>query len=444
MKLAENELFLLRGDNEYLPYANELLKRLNVKTKNIRRFFKISNHPKITIDLFKTNDELHKYVLDTYNEEMEPYSCGGFEDKAIFSEAPIEALEHQMYLVVDNIMHEYTHLVYRLIYLDKFDRVLWLDEGLAQHLSEQKNLLDVNFPRFKSFFLRNIVAKNKEIPHIEDLKEHGTKRGRFNYPRYDGYAISYMLVRYLFAKVRDWYKRTMSEEEFKEAEQSGFLKQMIDNGVYDIVTDPERIKELEKKGILGKMINYYGSKFKIRPSAIQLDRVKTPEELMDYMDVCMTYGWIDKFGRKHRDELKDFKALYKTNSIEEILNSNLGTCIEQAKFQKYMFDRMGLNNKLYVDRRYEKADEKVGIKLHCLTIFERDNRWYYFEHCNVPVRGIKVFDSVDEFIEDYKRKMEVDRILTEVPEIPDGLSYAEFNQYINRCDELESNRRRTN
>lgn len=443
MKLAENDIFVLCGDAEYLNYADELLRKLTIKAKSIRRFFKVSNHPKITINLFKTKEEMHKFVEMKYGEKSEPYSHGGFNYDGIFVEANLEALEHEMFMVVNFIIHEYTHIVYSMVYENKFERVLWLDEGLAQHLSGEKNLLDYNFPRFKSFFLRKVVAKGKDIPSIDNLKCHGTKRGQFGYPRYDGYAISYMIVRYLFDRVRDGFKKTMSEEEFNEKEQNGMLKQLINDEVYNIVSDKTRIRELEERGIIGKMINYYGSKFRIRPSAINVNRIRRPEELMDYMDVCMNYGWIDKFGHKHRDELKDFKALYKTNSIEQIMSSNLGTCIEQAKFQKYIFNRLGLNCKIFVERRYERADEKKGIKMHCLTVYENDGKWYYFEHCNSPVRGIKVYDSLDDFIEDYKSNMASDRILTEVPEIPDGLSYAELNQYINHIDELENERKRT-
>lgn len=443
MKLVENGLFVLCGDQEYLDDADELLRKLNVKSKGIRRFFRVQSHPRMTVRLFKTKEELDQYVEYRYGEKPEPYSHGGFQDNEIFIEASLDTLKHRMFAVVNAITHEYVHMVYQLIYENKFPRVLWVDEGLAQYLSGEKNLLDINFDRFKSFFLRNIVAKNKDIPKIDYLKEHGTGRGKFCYPRYDGYAISYMLIRYIFDKVRDNFRKTMSDEEFRESEQSGRLKQLIDDEVYNIISDPGRISELEQKGVLGKMINYYGSKFRVRLSAIDINRITRPEELMDYMDVCLTYGWIDKFGRKHRDELKDFKALYKTNSIEQIMASDLGTCIEQAKFQKYVFDRLGLNSKIYVDRRYERADEKKGIKMHCLTVYEKDDKWYYFEHCNNPVRGIKEFDTLDDFLEHYMSNMDNDRILTEIPEIPDGLSYAEFNQYVNRMDTLNSKKGRT-
>lgn len=443
MVLAENELFKLCGDAEYLNYAEEFLRKLTIKSKKIRSFFKVLDHSKITINLFKTKEDLHQYVEWKYGEKSESYSHGGFNCHEIFIYADLNTLAHQMFLIVDAVMHEYSHIVYSKVYEGKFSRVLWLDEGLAQHLSEEKNLLDYNYDRFKSFFLRRVVAKGKDIPSIDNLKCHGTCRGQFGYSRYDGYAISYMIVRFIFDKVRVGFRNSMSAEEFREKEQNGMLKQMIGDEVYNIVSNYESIKELEEHGVLGKMINYYGAKFKIRPSAININRITRPEELMDYMDVCMTYGWIDKFGHKHRDELKNFKALYKTNSLEQIMSSNLGTCIEQAKLQKYVFDHLGLNCKLYVDRRYERADEKKDIKMHCLTVYENDGKWYYFEHCNNPVRGIKSYDSLDDFLEDYKSKMASDRILTEIPEILDGLSYAEFNQYINHIDNLESERGRT-
>lgn len=435
--LAENDMFLISGDAEYLKYAQELLDKLTVPSKSIREFFKISNHDKMTIELFKNKEDLNKYAEEKYQDSSSSCSHGGFSENDIFIEANLEDLEHQMFIVVDSIIHEYVHIIYRMVYGNKFARVLWLDEGLAQHLSGEKNLLEYDFARFKSFFLRKVVAKGKDIPKLEYLMHNGNSRYQFGYPRYDGYAVSYMLVRYIFDKVNDWYRKTLGEEEYQEKMQNGMLKQMINDGVYDIISDEERIKELEDKAILGKMINYYGSKFRVRPSAINIDRIKRPEELMDYMDVCMTYGWIDKFGTKHRDELKNFKALYKINTIGQIMDSNLGTCIEQAKFQKYVFDRLGLECKTYVDRRYEKADEKKGIKMHCLTVYEKDGKWYYFEHCNNPSRGIKEYASLDDFLEDYKSKMGENRILTEIAYIPDGLSYVEFNQYVNKVDEFK-------
>lgn len=443
MKLVENELFEVNGSSEYLSYANELLRKLNIKSKNIRRFFKVPDHEKITIELFKNKEELNKYVEEKYGEKLSPYSHGGFTDNDIYLIADLNVLEHQMYIIIDNIMHEYVHVLYHSIYKDKFQRVLWLDEGLAQYLSEQKNLLDYDFPRFKSFFLRNVVAKGKDIPRIDYLKEHGTKNGQFGYSRYDGYAVSYMLVRYIFDKVRDRFRRNMSESEFQEKEQNGMLKQMINEEVYDIVTDFERIKKLEERGVLGKMINYYCSKFRIRPSVLNFEQIANPEDLMDYMDIYMTYGWFDKFGNKHQKDLKDFKALYKVESIEEIMQSNMGTCIEQAKFQKYVFDRLGLNSKIYVEHQYERGDEKKGIKMHCLTVYEMNGKWYYFEHSNNLARGIKEYNSLDEFLNYYTSFMANDLILTEVPEIPDGLSYREFNQYVNHIDNLEYENKRT-
>ncbi len=81
--------------------------------------------------------------------------------------------------------------------------------------------------------------------------------------------------------------------------------------------------------------------------------------------------------------------------------------------------------------------------MHCLTVYEKDGKWYYFEHCNNPVRGIKMYDTLDDFIEAYKSNMANDRILTEIPDIPDGLSYSEFNQYVNKHDELDVDIKRT-
>lgn len=65
-----------------------------------------------------------------------------------------------------------------------------------------------------------------------------------------------------------------------------------------------------------------------------------------------------------------------------------------------------------------------------------NDKWYHFEHSNQVKRGIHEFDTVELAIEDFLSDFSPlnNHVLTEIPEIPDSLSFSEFNTYINNYD----------
>ncbi len=168
------------------------------------------------------------------------------------------------------------------------------------------------------------------------------------------------------------------------------------------------------------------------------NNIKTDNELMDFMNENITYGWIDKNNYYHFNNLFNFRNNYKISSIEEILEKGVGTCIEQAKLIKYFFDKIGLNNRLFCHRSYEDKDNFDEVKMHCIVLFEYNDIWYHFEHSNQMKRGIHKYNSVDEALSSITSEFDKEndvRVLTEIDEIKDKLTYKDFNLYVNSFDE---------
>ena len=158
---------------------------------------------------------------------------------------------------------------------------------------------------------------------------------------------------------------------------------------------------------------------------------------MDFMNKNVTYGWIDCNQGLHFNNLKGFRENYRISSIDEILKSGLGTCIEQAKLIKSFFDKIGLENRIYCHRRYETEENfDKEVKMHCFVLFKYNDCWYHFEHSNRPKRGIHRYESIESAIEDLTSGFNENDIrkLTEISEIPDGLTFKEFNEYVNQFD----------
>ncbi len=163
--------------------------------------------------------------------------------------------------------------------------------------------------------------------------------------------------------------------------------------------------------------------------------IKNVNELMEFMNNNITYGWLDKNGRKHLNNLKGFRENYHISSIKEILRSGLGTCIEQAKMIKSTFDMLGIESKLYCHRSYENEENfNKEVRMHCFLLFKEGDNWYHFEHSNRPKRGIHKYKNIEEAINSITSGYEENdiRFLTEIPDIPDGLTFMEFNRYVNQ------------
>ncbi len=394
-ELIDNQDFLVWGKEELKSVVEELMPHLLEKKQQFSSFFN-TVFPKIMIILFENREEYESYV-ERHLEKT---------DRIILTYSRISQNQLLPFLK-QSICYQYAKLFYKKI-SEKYEKKhLWIEEGLAQILSGEKDKLEKNATHFRAFYLDSIVRKDKQIPGFSFFLK---TRWEFNKREaYDEYAISYLLVHYLNEIKIDWKK---------------------------LLTKEEKIKEVEKT-ILKDCIEYYNQKYPVKNNFYE---IKNDSELMDYMNKFILYGWLDYEKNEHIDTLIDFKEKYRTSSVKEILDYGLGTCIEQAKLIQYWFTLMGIENKLFCYRTFdeEKTDD---IKMHCFLLFHYQGFWYHFEHSIVRKRGIYKFSTLEEAIEKTTRKFlnEFDlKELIEIPTIPDFLTLKELNEYISSFEKKET------
>ena len=168
----------------------------------------------------------------------------------------------------------------------------------------------------------------------------------------------------------------------------------------------------------------------------QFLKIQTPEELMEYLDNNISYGWIDRNGKKYINTLSHVRENYRTSTINKIFEIGLVTCAEDAKLIKYCLDRLGYETKLYCHRAYETEENfDQTVKMHCFVLFKKDNYWYHFEHSMTPIKGIHKYDTIEEALNWITSKWNKnERKLAEIDDIPDYLTFKELNQYVNQFD----------
>lgn len=173
-----------------------------------------------------------------------------------------------------------------------------------------------------------------------------------------------------------------------------------------------------------------------------IETIKTPEDILEYMNEHIKYGWLDINNEEHIGNMKGFRRLYRTSSMEEILKHKMGTCIEQVYLMHNLLDQINVPNKMFCTRIYEGEDFNdldADEHMHCFVLFYRGNKVYQLEHPNWERIGIYEFDSEESAINsinEYYINMAGGhaRPVTEFFDVEPNISFKDFNVYINRLD----------
>lgn len=175
---------------------------------------------------------------------------------------------------------------------------------------------------------------------------------------------------------------------------------------------------------------------------MKVENIKTPEDILEFMKANIRYGWLDINNKEHIGNMKDFRRLYRTSSLEETLEYKIGTCIEQVNLMKTLLDKINIPNKMFCTRIYEGEDFNnldADEHMHCFVLYYLNGKVYQIEHPNWERIGIYEFNSEGAAIEEInKYYIEMAgghaRPITEFYEVEPYISFKQFNSYINSLD----------
>ena len=173
-----------------------------------------------------------------------------------------------------------------------------------------------------------------------------------------------------------------------------------------------------------------------------INEIETPNDILTFMNENIEYGWLDFYNNEHIKTMKNFRKFYRTSSIEEILEHKIGTCIEQVYLMHILLNKINIPNKMFCTRVYEDTDFndlEAEEHMHCFVLYYLNDKVYHIEHPNIEKIGIYEYDSEEiaiKEINNYYIKMSEgkSRPVTEFYEVESGLTFKEFNEYINSLD----------
>lgn len=167
--------------------------------------------------------------------------------------------------------------------------------------------------------------------------------------------------------------------------------------------------------------------------------VKSPKDVLKFMKLNIKYGWFDYADNKHIGNMVGFRNLYRTSSLNEILEHKIGSCIEQTYLIKYLLDSIGISSRMFCIRMYEDDYDtsNFDVFMHCFILYSLNDKVYHIENCCMS--GIFEFNSYEEAISSIsKRFIFVSdgrwNTITEFFDVPYGMTFREFNSYMNDLD----------
>ena len=127
-------------------------------------------------------------------------------------------------------------------------------------------------------------------------------------------------------------------------------------------------------------------------------------EIMDLMN-DIQYGWIDKKGNKYIDDSisdAEFSNTYLLQTPKEIIKNKIGVCYDQVGLERFYFKGNDWNIATY----FLGSSTNRKVPTHTFLTFEKNSKYYWFEHAFEKFRGIHEYSTLNELLLDVKNKFE--------------------------------------
>ena len=110
------------------------------------------------------------------------------------------------------------------------------------------------------------------------------------------------------------------------------------------------------------------------------------------------YGWVDQDNQKHISDYDSFPYHYKLQIPKEVMKNKVGVCFDQVELERYYFK--GYDIKTYFIIYYDDNN----YPNHTFLTFQKNNKYYWFEHSWEIYRGIHEYNTLNELLIDVKKK----------------------------------------
>ncbi len=201
LKIQNNELTVLCS-NSLEKFSNEFIKYYDENIERIKEELSINQEIKLIVAL-TAEEEKAGFVYGKTS------FSGFFTDTGTFAYINLDGKKTKEDMF-KGLMHELIHHLYKYyVYGKDKERITWVDEGIAQYFSGQKDDMKDD-EKYKLFLEENLQSIDNI--NLNELNHNDRSFGDNN-----GYNLSYMAIRYL-------YENNSHEEFIKIIKNQDLLK----------------------------------------------------------------------------------------------------------------------------------------------------------------------------------------------------------------------------
>ena len=127
------------------------------------------------------------------------------------------------------------------------------------------------------------------------------------------------------------------------------------------------------------------------------------EEIMNVLN-DIEYGFKDQEGNNIIDNKdkwdNEFDRFYYLQEPEELLNTKCGVCWDQVELERHLLSKYNIPIKTY----FIYFNHDGMLPSHTFLVYEKDNKYYWFEHSWYRERGIHEYTTMEELLDDVQKK----------------------------------------
>ena len=113
------------------------------------------------------------------------------------------------------------------------------------------------------------------------------------------------------------------------------------------------------------------------------------------------YGHLDQNAQITNDY-----SNYLLSSPQETIKTGIGICWDQVELERYYFQNTGYRVHTYIFIYYNNKD----CPTHSFLTYEKNGKYYWFEHAYEKYQGIHCYDTLKELLKDVENKFVKDTI----------------------------------
>jgi len=137
------------------------------------------------------------------------------------------------------------------------------------------------------------------------------------------------------------------------------------------------------------------------------EKIKSPEELLDYMRENIEYGFVGKnnkrvYTTKDEDMGADFVKEYYLQTPEELLKSKCGVCYDSTELERFWFSKQKYEFKTFFLMFMKEINN--NLPTHTFLAYKNNDKWSWFESSFKKHEGIHEFENINDLFNDVKRK----------------------------------------